>query len=150
MRPGNGGRAGGGSAGSASAQCNKRNAASTSGAVQPLRKTSSMRLGILVKVCMCRLTTEIMIEEIGRRPGNAGGTVAGDGGDAGVQRNNADVAGASGAVAQDREGYALAAGLALGLITLGRGHEAAGLADLHIVDRLRCAPPGGLCAGALV
>lgn len=89
---------------------------------------------------MCRLTTEIMIEEIGRRPGNAGGAGAGDGGDAGVQRNNADAAGAAGAVAQDREGYALAAGLALGLITLGRGHDAAGLADLHIVDRLRCAP----------
>lgn len=61
-----------------------------------------------------------MIEEIGRRPGNA------------------DAAGAAGAVAQDREGYALAAGLALGLITLGRGHDAAGLADLDIVDRLRC------------
>ncbi len=43
-------------------------------------------------------------------------------------------------VCQDREGYALAAGLALGLITLGRGHDAAGLADLHIVDRLRCGP----------
>jgi anaphase-promoting complex subunit 1 len=38
---------------------------------------------------------------------------------------------------QDREAYALAAGLALGLITLGRGRGAAGLADLQIEDRLR-------------
>jgi hypothetical protein len=37
-------------------------------------------------------------------------------------------------VTQDREGYALAAGLALGLITLGRGRAAVGLADLHLED----------------
>ncbi len=79
-----------------------------------------------------------MIEEIGRRPGGVSGG-GGEAGDSAAQRNNADPAGASGAVAQDREGYALAAGLALGLITLGRGHDAAGIADLHIVDRLRCA-----------
>lgn len=40
-------------------------------------------------------------------------------------------------VTQDREGYALAAGLALGLITLGRGRAAVGLADLHLEDKLR-------------
>ena len=40
-------------------------------------------------------------------------------------------------VTQDREGYALAAGLALGLITLGRGRSAVGLADLHVEDKLR-------------
>ena len=40
-------------------------------------------------------------------------------------------------VTQDREGYALAAGLALGLIALGRGRGAAGLADLRLEDRLR-------------
>lgn len=38
---------------------------------------------------------------------------------------------------QDREGYALAAGLALGLITLGKGRAAAGLADLHLEEKLR-------------
>ena len=38
---------------------------------------------------------------------------------------------------QDREGYALAAGLALGLITLGKGRGAAGLADLHLEEKLR-------------
>jgi anaphase-promoting complex subunit 1 len=36
-----------------------------------------------------------------------------------------------------REGYALAAGLALGLVTLGRGRAAVGLADLRIPERLR-------------
>jgi len=46
-----------------------------------------------------RLTTEIMIEEIGRRPGGGGGGGAGDG-DGGAPRNNADAAGATGAVAQ--------------------------------------------------
>lgn len=40
-------------------------------------------------------------------------------------------------VSQDREGYALAAGMALGLITLGRGRAALGLADLHLEERLR-------------
>lgn len=41
-------------------------------------------------------------------------------------------------VTQDREGYALAAGLALGLITLGKGRAAMGLSDLHLEDKLRC------------
>ena len=56
----------------------------------------------------CRLTAEIMMEEIGRRPGGGG---AGEFGSTSTQGS---------AVSQDREGYALAAGLALGLITLGR------------------------------
>ena len=43
-------------------------------------------------------------------------------------------------VAREREGYALAAGLALGLITLGRGRSAAGLADLQLEERLRWVP----------
>jgi hypothetical protein len=46
-----------------------------------------------------RLTTEIMIEEIGRRPGGGGGGGGADG-DGGAPRNNADAAGATGAVAQ--------------------------------------------------
>ena len=48
----------------------------------------------------------------------------------------ADLPGLQG-VTQDREGYALAAGLALGLITLGKGRAAVGLADLHLEDKLR-------------
>ena len=63
-----------------------------------------------------------MLEEIGRRPGSSEG--------------------GSGIGAQEREGYALAAGLALGLITLGRGRQALGLSDLRIEDRLRCAAEG--------
>lgn len=36
----------------------------------------------------------------------------------------------------DRESYALAAGLALGLVTLGKGSEVAGLSDLPMADQL--------------
>ena len=48
-------------------------------------------------------------------------------------------------VSHDREGYALAAGLALGLIALGRGRSALGLADLHLEERLRWAGGRNLC-----
>ena len=74
---------------------------------------------------------EVLLDEIGRRPGGAG-----DRGGVG-----------SVAWAQERDGYALAAGLALGLVTLGSGRSALGLADLRIVERLRCA--GALCSGLL-
>jgi anaphase-promoting complex subunit 1 len=40
-------------------------------------------------------------------------------------------------VTADRESYALAAGTALGLVMLGRGHNALGIADLQLEDRLR-------------
>ena len=43
----------------------------------------------------------------------------------------------------DREGYSLAAGLALGLVTLGSGNSATGLADLHVENRLRQYMVGG-------
>jgi anaphase-promoting complex subunit 1 len=36
----------------------------------------------------------------------------------------------------DREGYSLAAGVALGMVTLGRGSDAVGLGDLEIENRL--------------
>jgi hypothetical protein len=39
-------------------------------------------------------------------------------------------------VTHDREGYALAAGIALGLICLAKGRRATGLADLDIEVRL--------------
>ncbi|KAK9828929.1 hypothetical protein WJX72_002853 [[Myrmecia] bisecta] len=94
-----------------------------------------MGVGLLYQSSCHRLTTEIMMEEIGRRPGN------GSSGDNGGTGGNA--------VAQDREGYALAAGLALGLITLGRGHDAVGLADLHIEDRLRYFMVGGSDPGMM-
>jgi hypothetical protein len=52
-----------------------------------------MAVGLLYQGSAHRLTTEILLAEIGRKPG--------------------------GDNALDREGYALAAGLALGLVTLG-------------------------------
>lgn len=69
-----------------------------------------------------RLTAELMMEEIGRRP------------------TTTDSAGAqNGSVSHpdNREGYAWAAAMGLGLITLGRGRSAAGLADMRIEQRLR-------------
>jgi anaphase-promoting complex subunit 1 len=53
-----------------------------------------------------------MLQEIGRRAGQSGSG-----------QNAAGVCAAS----HDREGYALAAGMALGLITLGKGDLALGL-----------------------
>ena len=63
--------------------------------------------------------TEFLLAEIGRRPASDR--------------------------CQDREGYSLAAGLALGMVTLGRGADggAVGLADLHIQDRLHRYMVGG-------
>ena len=69
-----------------------------------------MGVGLLYESSAHRLMTEILLEEIGRRPGSE--------------------------VIRDREGYSLAAGLALGLVTLGKGSSALGLADLRLEDRL--------------
>ena len=81
---------------------------------------------ILVKLLCCnRRMIEVMLKEIGRRPGSLEGE---------------DLAGAlkeGTPLAEDREGYALAAGLALGLITLGKGRSAIGVSDLAVEDTLR-------------
>ncbi|CAM6122933.1 unnamed protein product [Calypogeia fissa] len=82
-----------------------------------MQSAALMAVGLLYQGSAHRLTTEILLAEIGRKPG--------------------------GDNALDREGYALAAGLALGLVTLGRGNDAWGLADLHIEDRLRHYISGG-------
>lgn len=93
----------------------------------------------LIRVCCChRMSAEIMLDEIGRRPAAADG--AGAGGGTGTSGSAGNTAKEGAPVALDWEGYSLAAGLALGLITLGAGRGAAGLADLRIEDRLRCAP----------
>jgi hypothetical protein len=126
----------------------------------------------------CRVMAEVMLDEIGRRPGAASkeeedqhhagssglhkvGGGPGRWSPAGIQTTRCSwlarpaclsshghtcvalhcccfpcMAGLQG-VTQDREGYALAAGLALGLITLGKGRAAVGLADLHLEDKLR-------------
>ena len=67
----------------------------------------------------------MLLEEIGRQP--AGGDLA----------DAAAAAATASAQAAAREGYALAAGLALGLVTLGHGRVQPGLADLRMEDRLR-------------
>ena len=77
-----------------------------------------LSVGLLYEGTAHRLMSEILLAEIGRDPG-------GDG------------------AAHGREGYALAAGLALGLVTLGRGRAAVGLADLQIPERLRRFLGGG-------
>ena len=76
-------------------------------------------VGLLYQGTAHRRTVEIALAEIGRDPG--GGA------------NAESDAHASGG----REGYALAAGFALGLTALGRGADAVGLADLRVVERLR-------------
>ena len=82
-----------------------------------VQSAALLAVGLLYQGSAHRLTTEILLAEIGRKPG--GDNVL------------------------DREGYALAAGFALGLVTLGRGRDAWGLADLHIEDRLRHYMSGG-------
>ena len=79
-----------------------------------------MGLGLLYQGTANRLMTEVLINEIGRRP---------------ISDRF-----------QDREAYSLSAGLALGFITLGKGahpHELAGLSDLNIADRLSRYMNGG-------
>ena len=60
-----------------------------------------------------RLVAEMLVQEIGRRPGPSCSPSLPSNG--------------LGGASQDREGYALAAGMALGLVTLGKGRGATGL-----------------------
>jgi hypothetical protein len=63
-------------------------------------------IGLLYQGTAHRLMTEVLLSEVGRKPTSD--------------------------KVQDREGYSLAAGLALGLVTLGRGSDAVGLQDLQV------------------
>jgi hypothetical protein len=74
----------------------------------------------------------MMLEEIGKRPGASNDA---------KPPTSQGVASSGTTIAADREGYALSAGLALGLICLGHGSNAVGLADMHIEDRLRQPSP---------
>ena len=106
-------------------------------------------VGLLYEGSCHRLMVETLLEEVGRStqaqgsapadhfPGRSGAL---PGGPAGAAGGGA----AAGGVTQEREGYSLAAGMALGLVTLGVGPAAAGLADLDIVARLRWVK-GSLC-----
>ncbi|EFN54660.1 hypothetical protein CHLNCDRAFT_9822, partial [Chlorella variabilis] len=94
--------------------------------ISPLVQAAALAgVGLLFQSTCHRVMAEVMLEEIGRRPGAA------------CTR------------CRDREGYALAAGLALGLITLGRGRAAVGLADLHLEDKLRYFMIGGSQSGTV-
>ena len=67
-------------------------------------------IGLLYQGCAHRLMTEVLLGEIGRQPTN-------------------ELMGC-------RESYSLTAGIALGMLGLGHGSDAAGLADLQLEDKL--------------
>ena len=81
----------------------------------------------------CRLTAELMMDEIGRRPTSVDMTCA--------TQNPQGTAHHP----ENRESYAWSAAMALGLITLGKGRNAGGLTDMRIEQRLRCASPSDDC-----
>ncbi len=76
-----------------------------------------MGVGLLFQGTAHRLMTEMLLAEIGRRPTTD--------------------------KCADREGHSLAAGLALGLVTLGCGSDSLGLADLGLESRLMAYIVGG-------
>lgn len=84
-------------------------------------------VGLLFQGSAHRLMAEIMLEEMARRPGPTS------------QENDRLHDG----VSHDREGYALAAGIGLGLITLGKGSKSVGLSDLNIEERVKKLMAGG-------
>lgn len=85
---------------------------------------SLVGLGLLHRSTAHRLTTEFLLQEIGRRAVTQGDL-------------------------KHREAYALSAGMALGLVTLGRGGvRDAGLADLRLHDKLYRFIAGGKDPGA--
>lgn len=98
----------------------------------PVQAAALVSAGLLYRGTCHRRMAEIMLEEIGHRASD----------DAGANANS----GVTGSIpiSSHREGYALAAGAALGLIMLGAGHSAPGVADLRFVDRLRHHMLGGL------
>ena len=83
-----------------------------------VQSAALLSVGLVYEGSAHRLMSEILLAEIGKEPG----------GDSSPQ---------------GREGYALSAGLALGLVTLGRGRDAIGLVDLRIPERLRRYLGGG-------
>ena len=88
-----------------------------------VQNAAVMGIGLLYMSSVHRLMAEFLIKEVGRRPANDRGCV-------------------------DRESYALSAGIALGMVTLGQGGNVAGhlykgLSDLHLEDRLQQYMVGG-------
>ena len=93
-----------------------------------------MSVGLLYQGTAQRLIVETLLSELGKSP--------------------------EGDAINGRECYALSAGIALGLVTLGKGSSTSGLSDLLIVERLRhftiggiaryVPPPGGMPASSAV
>ena len=75
-------------------------------------------VGLLYQATAQRLIVETLLSELGKSP--EGDSTSG------------------------KECYALSAGIALGLVTLGCGQTASGLSDLHIAERLRHFTLGGV------
>uniref|UniRef100_M4BFR4 Uncharacterized protein n=1 Tax=Hyaloperonospora arabidopsidis (strain Emoy2) TaxID=559515 RepID=M4BFR4_HYAAE len=91
-------------------------------------------LGILYQGTGYRLMTELLLTEIARSPSSS--QYVGDDGNAELSM----------ALFDQLEGYALAAGMALGLVTLGRGQTTTGdpgLADLKLEEKLHKYIVGG-------
>ena len=84
-----------------------------------IQSTAIMGIGLLFQGTANRFMTDVLLTEMGRRASDSNG------------------------IADDREGYSLAAGLALGFVTLAQGNKASGLSDLRIEDRLRRFMVGG-------
>ncbi|KAI3425098.1 hypothetical protein D9Q98_008476 [Chlorella vulgaris] len=115
--------------------------------ISPLVQAAALAgVGLLFQGTCHRVMAEVMLDEIGRRPGSA---AKGAEEQQQQQQGSNSGTGLHKGVTQDREGYALAAGLALGLITLGRGRAAVGLADLHLEDKLRYFMVGGSQSGTV-
>lgn len=86
---------------------------------QNLQVAALMGIGLLYRGTAHRHMTEILLSEIGRPPG--------------PEMENS----------VDRESYSLAAGLALGLVTLRHGGRTSGMADLNVPDTLHYYMVGG-------
>lgn len=95
----------------------------------PMIQTAAlMSVGVLYRETRSYNMTKRMLTEIGRRPGTP------------LPESSAP----SGGVIQDREGFALAAGFALGMINLGAGNELTGYYYDKIITQLRRYMLGGL------
>eukprot|EP00887_Chlorella_sp_A99_P005912 scaffold29.g5912.t1 len=106
--------------------------------ISPLVQAAAlMGVGLLFQGTAHRLMAEVLLEEIGRRPGAAS------------KQEEAGGPDLHQGVTQEREGYALAAGAALGLVLLAKGRSAVGLADLKVEERLRYFMVGGADGGTV-
>lgn len=95
-----------------------------------LQSAALVGVGLLYEGSCHRLMAEILLQEVARRPKMPQGGFGSPG------ASNTSITTSTPAVSSDREGYALAAGLALGMVTLGRGDGAIGLSDLNLKDKL--------------